>query len=294
MPLEAFESPNSPEMRQGDTSTFIRRFKVDAGNKNIGPIDVLGATNLPQRHALYAFNAESHSLARVVERIPRRITPGSDIWEVEILYEAKEEETFDNPLAELPIVDVDGETIQELVKGSIDNMDAWEDGIRNSAGELINPPPMRDVNRPILTITRNEDITTDVGLIIRTYANAVNSDTFWGSAAGSALMKAPKVSRQVKEVDDEGLEFVYLTITYRIVFSVDEFGWDLAQLDHGNYYINNASQKIYFKTDDGHPFIGLLDGMGDQSNTPVYLDPIRLYKRATFGDLSLPDSFTDF
>lgn len=289
---EAGDSPSGSIATADETKTTVtRRFLVQASDLNVGPFEVLNAVGVPRPYQIYSFFSDTHQISRVVSRDAQRLESGSVWWEVNVSYESRENEEEDDPLNEIPEIEWDGKNIKEVIQGVIAGED-FGDGIRSSAGELVNPALTRDVNNPSLTITRNEDIFTPIESITQSFANSVNNDTFWGFKAGWARMLAPKVSRQTKEIDDEGTLLVYLKITYRIEFSTAPKGFDISQLDHGGYFIKNGD-KIFFKTEDGHPFVGLLDGAGGESATPVFLPPKRIYRRQTFATLNLPQSFLD-
>lgn len=294
----ARELPDSPEgsIQTGDKTkaSFTRKFLVETDSHSTGPLEVLAAVGVPRPYQLYVFGAEAHLLSRVVDRSAKRLAPNSLFWEVQAKYETaenEEEEEPENPLLEPAEIGLTFENDQEVVHFRYEGESLAggpTEGIRNSAGEMFNPLPVKDVARPVLTITRNEDIAAPVAATAVAYVNAVSNDAFWGAGAGTARMIAIDVKREFKEIDDEGTKIAYLKVTYKIMFKQE--GWDLHLLDHGNYYIEDG-KKFFFKSEDGHPYLGLLNKAGGKSEAPFFLDPIPIYPKLPFAALNLPNSF---
>ena len=293
----AKELPDSPQGSiSNDKATFTRKFQVECTSLYDGPITVLNAVGVPRPQQLYAFGAETHTLARVKDRDAERVAPNSKVWVVTVKYESSEEDEEDptDPLLEPAEIALTFENQQEVVKQVYDEYasdhDDFSDAVRNSAGELFNPPPLRDISRPVLTISRNEDMDSPIRDTAIEYVNSTNNAEWGGAGVGKARMMGIDVSREWKEVDDEGTKVAYLKCTYRIMF--DPRGWDLNLLDHGSYYWEGSTKK-FFKSEDGHPHLDLLDGAGGRGTTPTFLPAMQIYPRKDWDALNLPENWSD-
>lgn len=277
-----------------DSASFERRFRVVTDSKNDGPKTVINAVGIPALYTTYVFNSESHSFARVEDIAASRLAPNSLIWEVTCSYAVpkaeEDDEEPENPLEELPDLQVSFQEYDEIVKGEITGSlkDTFNDAIKNSAGEVFDPPPLRKNASLIMTITRNENIAANHPQIGREYGNTTNSGVFFGNAIGTCLMKPAGYSVETKNLSD-GTQTKFLKVVYSI--HVKEEGWDVLLLDKGSYYIHAVTgKKMIFRTEDGEAYTGLLDGNGQPSATPVYLDPIQIYVSKDWSPLNLPST----
>lgn len=164
-----------------------------------------------------------------------------------------------------------------------------------SNGEIFVPPPEMDASRLILTITRNEDISSPHPALALAYQDSLNSDIFWGAAPGQCKVMSITAQRQTKQLPD-GSVVVYLRCTYQFQFRPF---WDIQLLDKGNFYFAATSMadptpaRYAFQSREGQPIEGLLDGNGQKladGGNPVFLS-IRPYRSLPFAALNLPNSF---
>ena len=216
--------------------------------------------------------------------ISRRINEvGPRVWEVEAefsqQYETEPEETEPWNLA--PEWSWSCEQQEEpLLFDAVDQ----DKSIVNSAGEPL-PPISRQIAIPVLTIKRSESSFS--GSTILDYVNHVNSSTFWGAPAHTALMADISAS----QATHEGVK--YWEVTYQIKFNLlVTAGWRARLLDHGTYYWSGGSKGVGAKTPFGddafQQVLGNLNGSGGQnvSATPAFVTYNR-YETANFGSLSL-------
>lgn len=159
-----------------------------------------------------------------------------------------------------------------------------EDAILNSAGEPL-PPISRQIAIPVLTIKRAE--ASFSGSTILDYVNHVNSGTFWGAPAYTALM----ADISATQANHEGVG--YWEVTYQIKFNLlVTAGWRARLLDHGTYYWSGAARgvgrKVPFGDDAFQQVLGNLDGNGyrNDTTTPEFVVYNR-YETADFSTLSL-------
>lgn len=169
---------------------------------------------------------------------------------------------------------------------------------RASNGEVFDPPPMRDASRLVLSITRNESITSNHPRAGIQYADAVNADRFWGGPPGVWKCQGITAERQTRQINNRPCP--YLKVTYKFEARLT---WDLILLDAGTFYTSVSPEKVPFAgpeivrrkfiTHDGHPTTGPLDGKGGKladGAVPVFR-VYRIYRRLRFKRLGLPQSF---
>lgn len=162
--------------------------------------------------------------------------------------------------------------------------DAQDDtvAITNSALEPL-PPVGVPVAIPVLSIKRSElSFSPDT---ILDYVNKVNSSSFWGAAAGKALMAGISANQKKEQ------GFTVWDVSYTIKFKMDTHGWKLRLLDQGTYYWSGAvgsSQKIPFGDDAFQQVVGNLDGSGGKNSTttPEFVTYER-YDSSDFNTLDL-------
>jgi hypothetical protein len=323
----AQEAPDSPKATfELGQHVITRKFKVQTDSFSDGPGTVALAIGVPRLFQPYVFGREYLPFCRVREVEPERIAPNSLWWIVTVTYRTPElkggaqgdggnssgsdassgdgggtqtenDQQFENPLLALAEIETHFQTQQQAIYAVYDtskNPPTFT-AAKSSAGEIFNPPPMKDSSTFVMTITRNEGILSPHPALAVLYQDTVNSDSFWGCGAGQVKCQSITVQRQNKQYPD-GTDFPYLRVTYTFHFKES---WDLSLLDKGSYYKDDIGgfppvvNKVRFKSDDGNPIEGLLDGkggkLGDDAN-PVFL-PVRPYNRLPFAALGLPQSF---
>lgn len=323
MPVFAVgERPNSPRMSVSSddigSRNYTREFIVRCTTLADGPSVVLPAPGLPRLWQPFVFGNgfDQYALARTISC--DRLLGGTPDWVVKVEYRTanKSEITraYDNPLVQLPEVETSTEKYQMPVYfvwerehriGDPDDAptgDYVRRACRASNSQVFDPPPMRDLSRVVLTITRNESISLLHPSIDLAYSDALNADVFWDAPPGTWKCQGITTRREVKQLWN-GVLFPYLRCTYR--FEARQF-WDLFLLDAGSYYnelkttgsmltndLVTKNVRLQFLTDDGHPTVGPLDGKGGrlpEGDNPVY-KMYQIYQRLPFGALQLPQSF---
>lgn len=297
----AREMPNSPEGSiQDGKASFTRRFQVQTDSYSDGPMTVLQALGLPYINSVFTFGNEGH-YARCQSVAPTRLAPNSLYWEVEASYETQDpskpeqrEGQHESPLIELPDISTSFERFDKVIYSVYNTSTEEIEPCKASNGQIFDPPPTKDESRLVLTISRNEPLTAQWLPLSVIFQDAVNEDTFWGSAPGTAKVSSITAQRMTKPLQS-GLPFAYLKTTYVIHFRNE--GWDLQLLNHGDYYITSGEnvKKIMFQGEQGQPIKGLLDENGDRLEDgadPEFLT-FRVYKRLPFALMNLPSSFLD-
>lgn len=147
--------------------------------------------------------------------------------------------------------------------------------ILNAAFEAFDPPVMKDVSRPVLTMVRNEEQAFDMASAIAAQ-DVVNNAAWPGGAYPSAPAGTAKIAsitgEKMFEVVNES-ELVYWRVTYRIEFKWD--GWRVWIVNQGFRYWGfselvdpqDPTQGFYKRW---HEFT---DADGNPSSMPHFLDP---------------------
>ncbi|WP_425399664.1 hypothetical protein [Aeoliella sp.] len=291
------ELPGSPELTHNtgieETSiTVRRRFSLYSDSINDGPAEVLSNASIPAAREYYQYGGtEQHTLLKVISRTATRQEKNALEWIVEVDYETADyDDDWSNPLNDPVEIVMSTEKEQVTAFWAVNSSGVPTTVFLTSAGEALENYPTKQKSWAVLEFTRNEALATNVIALANTYIDATNADTFWTATAGQVRCDDIGVERMVKQLPD-GTDFPYLKIKYRFAF---RDSWLLSYLDKGSYYlypIGVGSSTRKFKTEDGNPAIGNLDGTGYPDTEPAILGPFNIYKTATFGTLSLPTSF---
>lgn len=273
---------------------YRRTFQVITDDRTDGPISIGSATLVPSVFTPYSLlvGNEFDNGARVTRVEPRQDPDQPFVWEVTVTYSTLSEEESqqnENPLLRPAEISMTPQTFREPATGTFkDEVNAegkqYGSGLTNSAGELFDPPPEKDVSRPVLTIVRNELNVTPVTLM--DFADALNADTFLGAQPRQLKMAAPQFARSHEN------DQAFWRVTY--VMSFKRETWDLQVLNQGPEYLNAGStaDKRPFKDAEGNRVLGNLAADGDQltaGSTPVFLR-FAVYKEKQFNSLGLTSS----
>jgi hypothetical protein len=212
---------------------------------------------------------------------------GPATWEVECTYSNIQKRGDDSDVNNNPW-DIDPEWTWGYenmeVPMTADAQDSTR-GITNSAGEPL-PPVTKPIAITVLTIRRAELSFDDS--IIDTYVNHVNSSTYWGRAAGKALMAG--ITAQTAKRDYTK----YFNVEYTIKFSPLPEGWAFEPLDEGTYYWQGGvgtGRKVPFGDDAFQQVVGNLNGSGGKNSNPLtpsfVSPPYNRYDEVNFNALNL-------
>jgi hypothetical protein len=166
--------------------------------------------------------------------------------------------------------------------------DASAQPFKNSAGDTLTDLPEQFVQGGEVSITRNE--AGNPGNIVASYSNTVNSDGFYGVAAGNALMGKIEANKTIENV--LGTSITFWTVTYPITFKQD--GWRLKVYDTGYRVKDSSKLKVWVDENGQQPQCPIfLDGSGNYSATPVIYPTAgyKVYAEVAFGGLVLPNPF---
>ena len=198
-----------------------------------------------------------------------------------------EEQENDDPELDIATMSVSFEDREEVLKNTLGGTRVAAGGIKNSAGEVFNPPPTKSVSSVVLEITQNYAATYAVLTTALSYMDCINSDTFLGCDPHTVRLCSVSPKSNVRNGT------AYLEIGF--VFKVRPT-WDLELLDIGSYYLDADGKQVAFEY-QGHPKQGLLDGSGHAlaSGAPDYFLPAKqIYTAKAFSSLSLPTSLSGY
>ena len=272
---------------------YRRTFQVITNDRTDGPIGIASAILVPSLFTPYSLlvGNEFDNGARVTRIEPRQDPDFPMMWEVTVTYSTlskEESQENENPLLRPAEISMTPETFREPATGTFRDEINAEDkqfgsGLTNSAGELFDPPPEKDVSRPVLTIVRNELNVFPITLM--DFADAVNLDTFLGAQPRQLKMAAPQFIRQHEN------DQAFWQVTY--VMSFKRETWDLQLLNHGSYHLNSGSTKrTDFFNEDGRPILGNLttDGLKLADGLPETFSRFKVQKQKSFASLGLTSS----
>lgn len=259
----------------GRKRSYTRVLIVETDQTGAGPLTIRSLAGIPKLYDTYASGDEADASARCKSITPRQIS--KFIWEVTCVYETLDsEDPQENPLNRPYEVSWSGSRYSKPVYKDI----ATGRAIASSAGQPFDPPPEADNTRLVLSVARNEASFNH--LLASLYADAVNSDQFFGAAPGYVKSACPK-SQLVHEED-----WHYWRTTYEFEFHPD--GWNARPLDAGTYYLDSEGNKVLPAADGTNMAAEiLLNGSGGElasGGTPFFHD-YQIYRRLPFASLGL-------
>lgn len=163
--------------------------------------------------------------------------------------------------------------------------------VQATTGEIFDPCPTKDASRLILSVVRNEDISSPHPLTSLLFADTINSDVFFGCGKGQVKCMGVSAAKQTKTLSNGGI-FSYLKCTYTFQMRPT---WAIQILNAGNWYWADITKtkKKKFMSSEGHPIQGLLDKNGlklPDGGTPLFVT-FQAYQAQKFSVLNLPQSF---
>lgn len=265
-----------------------RVFQVLVDSPYDGSVTVENAAGIPTIGTTYTnASGEFDNGIVLVQKESHRSDRHRLLWEVTCSY-SSEYQNLTRILSEPPEIEYTTETATEPILGQpATNYDprnavapqqtGWTDGqqiflsegkgsVRNSAGQLFDPPPTRRVSVPIVRFTRNEASFSVANKVY--YENSVNANPWNGLQARQAFCR--EMSAQVLYFCPPTvnlMRLVYNRVTY--TFALKDITWDLWMLDCGPFYLDYTGVATgvakSFKNPDGTPRIGLLDHKTDSA-----------------------------
>lgn len=265
---------------------YVRTFIVQTDSALDGPLTVRLASGIPRLTTPYlepnGLVADLGALCTHIAVVQREDNP--NLWDVTCEYSSESERPDrmqDNPIARPTDIYVDYDTYQVPSTHSV----TTGKPIVNSAGMPFDPPHMKDDDRLVLVMERNE-LAPDLNLLA-SYSNVVNSDPFFG--VDPLFWKCKPI--RWRRMYENGL--YYFRVTYRFAHS-GQTDWLFKTWDQGRFVkdTKNPGQLLAIKDTHGIPVTQdvLLDGHGQvlpNNGTPVELD-WNEYLPQPFAALNLP------
>lgn len=276
-------------------------YLLQTTDKLDGPLTVMACTELPAPGSPYSYGNESDDTLIVSRRVPRQMQDDPQTWEATITWSRIPigsvgfgTGTFAIPLPSQPAdVEVDAESQQVPCYGSFGVNDGIENpapnpftsDIKSSAGEIFDPPPMKEESHPVIRITRWEESPNWVDLF--SYANTVNSDNVLGCPADTLKMRPIRGRRQYADGQYQW------QMTYEMEYNA--LGWTLKILDQGTLHWpsgddkSDRSTRVPFQDAEGNVVTGNLNGNGfplEATAPPEWLE-FEIYEQKAFAPLGL-------
>lgn len=219
------------------TSTYVLNYLVVTDNPDMLPkqvrygAELVGPDPLPQLWSIYdqssftgtgtGTGGEYDAYSFLQERATKRLVDEDGCkyqWMITCTWKPPEPGQDGTPLPANPLLrpvkyQLESSTFDRKITKDVVN----ERPIANSAGDLYEDI-MKDDSRPVLVAVKNMADLNTIALLMVEYANAVNTDTFFGAPAYCAKIDSI-VSGQI--ISENGTD--YYAVTFRIQFTrVDE------------------------------------------------------------------------
>jgi hypothetical protein len=203
--IEGRESTREPKGKR----TYQRKYQVITDNKNTGPGAVRIASGLPSMYAPYTTSTEFDGGAIVVKKT---VSPTDEwrVWEVTVEYSSQppdRDQDDENPIDRAPRWSWSFRPVNVVVERDKDDK-----LLRNSAGEVFDPPFEIEEYRLIASVQRNE-VSFPVRMAFD-YIGAVNSDSFLGFPKGT--VRCTNLGASPQKTDND---VTYFEVSYEFEFN---------------------------------------------------------------------------
>lgn len=216
---------------------YVRAFQALTSDPKDGPVTVLAAPELPKIGDGYVTPNEQDLSALCIGRDPVNDDDHPELWQILCDYSTLQKEQDaggDNPLLEPAKISGDSERIQKALQyadakelflpfsGPIDGTKVEGPlAITNTANDPFDPPPTRDDDRDVLTITKNLQLSvSELIALRRQYRNRTNLDQILGSDPGHVKVDA------LNWGNDKRSNVKFKVVTARFTFSDDGFFYE--------------------------------------------------------------------
>jgi hypothetical protein len=284
--------------------TYKRSFRVECSSRYDGPYQIRLSGVVPGIGTRYFVSPTEFDDGSFVESHEYKCehagpNPEGSTWVVGVSYSPYDSSTFGSDPTLWPIrVSYGSKDYEKLVE-----VDQDGNAIRNSAGDRFETPVTVDDGRDLITVTRNEPVSTFDPSLPRLYRNTVNKSP-WNGFETHAV-KCNSVVTSDPQYDSNNRVWYY-TVTYvfeAMYLDPDQSpqGWAKYILDQGYMqidvdddgfgYTDPTFTKTKILTEKGEPITdpALLDGNGQRLGTgddPVFLN-FNVYRESEFNDLNL-------
>lgn len=261
--------------------TYTRVWRVECDDPNDGPLVATNHVDLPTLRDFYiipGYESDENAYVQNIEASVEHFTGDGVVYLVTVAYgpldPGESAEALSRPIRIQPSF----AKYEKVVW-----IDQDDNPIRNSAGDPFGDPVTVDDSRPILVVTRNEDVNDYNLTLAAEYQDTVNDDVWNGFPARTVKCSEIRTSEEQK---DPSTSLYYYTVNY--VFEVKWDTWTKKILDQGFAYLDGSGNRKPFLDAEGQPISDpkLLDGLGAEldiaMDPPVELE-FRVYKDKDFG-----------
>lgn len=292
------KTPNSGRWQGAlNSATYVEEYEVELDSWDKGGDWAEIVSGIPDY-----YTPQENSGALVVRSKSATRKGNTKRWVVEVEYSTDPEqgaaggEQSGNSGEEIesfrPTMSIDHEEREEAILNMYDDDREPTGPIKNSAGWVFSPPPVRTRSRSTVTIERNFVSFSSLSQLAA-YQDCINSDTFFGCPAHTFKLASFKpITKKIKTIE-------YLAV--RMVFKFRPETWDLKLLDYGPRYIsdgtdgNTVGKKYARLTEDGLADFTFLDGStGMYTDTPTFLAAKQIYTAVAFSGLGLSQTISDY
>jgi hypothetical protein len=243
-------------------SRYALEYCVIADNLAQGVITIRSTIGLPKVGvSTYAYAGESDPRAVCKKKSPRRDTKQPLVWYVRCDFDddprsqSEENEDDDTDAVDRPvIVTWDSEYGEEILYRDFSDP---RKPIVTPVNHMFDPPPTKKVIYPVCIIERFEPTFTPATIL--TYEDHVNTNDFFGAAAGRVLMA--KIT--AKQVIEDATKL--WQVTYRLRFAIHEDGFTMMPLNQDSMYRPTAGATPEPFLKKNVPYIGNLNLDGTAS-----------------------------
>lgn len=166
----------------------------------------------------YAFATEFDTGAYCLDISANEDSDDGKQWLVTVQFGPISNDIEEDPFAQAWEYSLDGQSVEVPFDVDVDGK-----AVCNSIGDPFQTATMRQMNQPILTVTRNE---ASFQPAYHLYANTVNSDVFYGGAPGTVLCQPVKQHREKSATYG-----YYWPTTFSMVYNPD--GWNVKLINQG-------------------------------------------------------------
>lgn len=280
------DSGNGTANQQGSETTDVYLIRLDSFNQTIDAAILTPGVPSPfSFHPTIAFSrVRDYTLTR---------RGNSLLFELSVHYSTPDSNSGttqenDDPTADIAVMRLSYEDREEVVQATKGSGRTALNGVRNSAGELFDPAPTLPSSSLVMEIRQNYTSSYAVLTTALNYMERINSDSFLGCAPHTCRI----VSVSPKTKLRNGSPFLEITFVIKVRPT-----WDLQLLDIGSFYFDDDGNSVEFKTDDGNPYHGLLNGSGKKlasGASPVFLPDMQVKSSIAFSGLGLPSSLSGY
>ncbi len=289
------EMRNSPDMSFGldDDRTYTRTFIVISDDKNDGPIIVTTDPSIPRHFDVYAFGNERDNGSVVVDIDQERDIDNPLKWIVTVSYDSKDKAVTKQRNRDKAPRDFDEDGVPDNMeirygtevreKAAVRDV-LTKKAIKNSAGDLFDPPPVAPDPVLVINITRDEAEDTFSADNVEKFIKKTNKKPFFGFPEGTCLMDDINSDRQFQN------NTFFWRVNYQVKVRNDEDKWQAVLLQYGPNKLVNST-KVRIKDTEGHPIMGRLSTAGvllAEASTDVY-GRFTIFDSKDFGELQIDE-----